>query len=206
MSVRKQRKEIIRERIKNGALIEFKEKGYSKASMRNIAKNCDMPLSSIYRHFESKEEIFREVVKPSLQGTDRLISFFLQPVLDGKRLDDAYLGELIAELRKFIEHDYHFSIAAIASQHEEIFKKRQMEIFEKEKKLILHICRFYLGKKVTLTRADSILLDVLAKTMISLVNELIAHFEKSKQYNIVLKKAIIEYFSVIFNFAENLGN
>ncbi len=40
----------------------FLEQGYHGTSMRQIAQNSDIALGGIYNHFESKEQIFTEVI------------------------------------------------------------------------------------------------------------------------------------------------
>ncbi len=40
--------------------------GYENTSMRMIANNFNMPVSSLYRYFESKEEMLDKVLKPVL--------------------------------------------------------------------------------------------------------------------------------------------
>jgi len=46
-----------REKIINTAIILFSDKGYSKTSVRDIAKEVGIKPASLYSHFESKEEI-----------------------------------------------------------------------------------------------------------------------------------------------------
>lgn len=61
-------KENVRQRIINSALIEFKQNGYSNASIRNIAENSNISLGNIYRYFENKRSIFLSIVNPFLEG------------------------------------------------------------------------------------------------------------------------------------------
>ncbi len=43
---------------------EFINKGYDDTSLRDIAKKCHISPTAIYRHFENKEDIFNELIKP----------------------------------------------------------------------------------------------------------------------------------------------
>ncbi|MCR4897603.1 MAG: TetR/AcrR family transcriptional regulator [Acholeplasmatales bacterium] len=43
---------------------EFIKKGYDDTSLRDIAKKCHISPTAIYRHFENKEDIFNEIIKP----------------------------------------------------------------------------------------------------------------------------------------------
>ena len=39
------------------------QQGYAATSMRQIAENANLALGSIYNHFPSKEDVFREIVQ-----------------------------------------------------------------------------------------------------------------------------------------------
>lgn len=56
-------KEELRVKILESATDEFYEKGYSKASMRTIAKHSGITVGNIYRYFDGKEALFDAVVK-----------------------------------------------------------------------------------------------------------------------------------------------
>ena len=43
-----------------------KEHGFERASVRVIAKNAGVTPGAIYKHFKSKEDIFRAIVIPTL--------------------------------------------------------------------------------------------------------------------------------------------
>lgn len=59
-------KEDIRGRILTIARQQFEKKGYSKTSMREIAELSSVGVGNIYNYFTSKDELFREVVRPVL--------------------------------------------------------------------------------------------------------------------------------------------
>lgn len=63
----------IRKIILEVAKVEFFEKGYKNASMRNIAKNTGVCLSNIYNYFKNKDEILEDVLKPLLQAFDIML-------------------------------------------------------------------------------------------------------------------------------------
>lgn len=68
----------IRRRIKEAARKEFEEKGFQKSSMRSIAKNSGISVSNIYNYFQHKDEIFREILKPTVEiidGAMELVEF-----------------------------------------------------------------------------------------------------------------------------------
>ena len=49
---------------------EFMEYGYGNASMRRIGERCGMTAAGLYRHCRDKEDLFREVVTPSVKRID----------------------------------------------------------------------------------------------------------------------------------------
>ena len=66
-------KEGLRIAIINSAKNEFLNNGYENASMRNIAKNANMTVGNLYRYFENKDAIHKEVVGETLAEIDKLI-------------------------------------------------------------------------------------------------------------------------------------
>ena len=60
-------KEATIKRILQSASVEFKKYGFEQASVRTIAKNAGVTPGAIYKHFESKEDIFRAIVNPTLE-------------------------------------------------------------------------------------------------------------------------------------------
>ena len=68
------KKDDIRKEILDVATSEFFEKGYKKASMRNIAQKANVGLSNIYNYYQNKEQILSEVLEPLLNEFDKLLS------------------------------------------------------------------------------------------------------------------------------------
>lgn len=51
-----------KERILNEALIMFANNGYNGTNLRDLASNLGLSKSALYRHYDSKEQIFNELV------------------------------------------------------------------------------------------------------------------------------------------------
>jgi AcrR family transcriptional regulator len=66
-------KDEIRNSIHRSALAEFKEKGFRKSSMREIAKRAGITAGNLYRYFGSKEDLFYAVVSPAFGRIVKLI-------------------------------------------------------------------------------------------------------------------------------------
>jgi len=68
-------KDKIKDSICHAALDEFSEKGYEKASMREIAAKAGITAGNMYRYFKSKEDLFGEVLSPAHEKVLNLISY-----------------------------------------------------------------------------------------------------------------------------------
>lgn len=61
-------KKEIRERILSAAVEEFKQHGFSDASIRNIANNAEISLGNIYRYFANKEALYFAIINPFMDS------------------------------------------------------------------------------------------------------------------------------------------
>ncbi len=66
-------KEQIDKKIVAAARTEFIAMGFKNASMRTIAKNADVPLSSIYSYYKSKNELYLTILAPVISYLDAFI-------------------------------------------------------------------------------------------------------------------------------------
>ncbi len=60
------KKEEVKKKIMDAALVEFLEHGFEKASLRKIAAAADTTNANIYNYFKNKDELFCTIVKPGL--------------------------------------------------------------------------------------------------------------------------------------------
>ena len=56
-----------REKLLASARQEFLEKGYMQASLRSICKNAGVTTGALYFFFHDKEDLFMQLVEPTLQ-------------------------------------------------------------------------------------------------------------------------------------------
>ena len=66
-------KDDIQKDILKAAEKVFLQKGFQKASMREIAQEAQVSLSNIYNYFKNKDEIFRTVVRPVISAFERML-------------------------------------------------------------------------------------------------------------------------------------
>ncbi len=67
------KKEKIKKRIENAAREDFLEYGFTKTSMRNIAKKARVSTSNIYNYFKSKDYLFSSLIDPVYNRTKKLL-------------------------------------------------------------------------------------------------------------------------------------
>ncbi|MDD4210983.1 MAG: TetR/AcrR family transcriptional regulator [Clostridia bacterium] len=67
------KKEEIRQNILNCAMAEFKEEGYLKASILKIAKKAKVSVGNLYRYFKSKQDLFEQIVKNTVEELPEVI-------------------------------------------------------------------------------------------------------------------------------------
>jgi AcrR family transcriptional regulator len=87
-------KDDVRTRILDGALAVFARDGFESATMAGIAKAAGVGAASIYRYYESKDELFAAVITPELTKRfetllDRRVSALARNALRGESVDDA---------------------------------------------------------------------------------------------------------------------
>lgn len=70
MSARDEQKEQRRQLIISKALELFAKKGYSDTKIDDIAKAADMSVGLMFHYFESKEQLYEELVKMGAEGTN----------------------------------------------------------------------------------------------------------------------------------------
>lgn len=80
----------IRKIILDEARKAFKERGFLKTSMRNIAKRVEISAGNIYNYFASKDELFRAVVQP-------VIYSFYQMLDEHHGLKSSSMLEMLSE-------------------------------------------------------------------------------------------------------------
>jgi TetR/AcrR family transcriptional regulator len=67
MSRREREKERHRSEILNAACQVFSAKGFQNATIADVSKASEFSIASIYKHFESKEDIYHSLIEDTLQ-------------------------------------------------------------------------------------------------------------------------------------------
>lgn len=100
--------EGVYERLLECAEQEFLEKGYTEASLRNIAANADTSTNSIYVRFKNKEGLFTAIVEPVV---NKLMETFInvQETFHGldKETQSRQMGQYAeGEMDKMLDYMY----------------------------------------------------------------------------------------------------
>ncbi len=91
-----------KERILAAALEMFSQKGYAGTNIRELAGSLGMGKSSMYRHFESKEEIWNTLL-------DRMIAYYTARFGSGEHLPPVpdSLDGLVAMTMRMVDFTVH---------------------------------------------------------------------------------------------------
>jgi AcrR family transcriptional regulator len=93
-----------RERILDSAAKVFAQYGYRLASMELVAQECGLSRQALYHHFDSKEALFRAVVKAVGAGAlEAERAAAVREERAGKRLADILVAQLEARYRYLLD-------------------------------------------------------------------------------------------------------
>lgn len=131
---------------------EFLEKGYNKASLRNICAKAGMTTGALYFFFSNKEDLYESIVNPPIEELKRMIiehykedSEFLanQDSLDMGNIDHSDIAEMIV---KHIYKNYDSFILLLSGSKEDALDKEIdefVELIEKSTILMVKDSKYY---------------------------------------------------------------
>jgi AcrR family transcriptional regulator len=91
-------KDEMRKRIYEAATKEFAAKGFSKASMRNIAADAGMTVGNLYRYFKDKEALFYSIIGPAYESLMELVNVSIE--LADQNFDTSFFEYLSKQIIK----------------------------------------------------------------------------------------------------------
>jgi len=117
--------ESLRKRISQAAQELFLEQGLEGVSMRKVAKMAGVSAPAIYRHYENKDDLLREIIDEGLQ----ILETYLEPALEEptplerlNRLADRFLDFAI-EQPKYFEFAFMIPSRSISDVRTELAEK-----------------------------------------------------------------------------------
>ncbi|AZH28185.1 MULTISPECIES: TetR/AcrR family transcriptional regulator [Paenibacillus] len=97
---------LIKEKIVQSAIRLFMEKGYRATSIQDIADDCSIAKGSLYKFFESKEELFVSILKQRQQYMMDEVERIREMALPRR---ETYLAEIMGLFQFFGRHGYYIS-------------------------------------------------------------------------------------------------
>ncbi len=88
----------VRQRLIEVGRSEFLEKGYIKASMRNISSSAQVTTGAIYFFFQSKERFFREILEETAMEWKKYLQQYSESEINGSKTSAENDRELITFL------------------------------------------------------------------------------------------------------------
>ncbi len=91
---------MTRKKILTAAQSVFTEQGYTKASMRNIAREAGTSVGGLYLHFRNKEELYLTLMRDRMKKLTKLTDEALSKVDDPTQALKAFISIGIEYARK----------------------------------------------------------------------------------------------------------
>jgi len=105
LSRREIEKQRHKEEMLGAALRLFSEKGFHNVSMQEIAEESEFGVGTLYNFFESKEQLFVELMKAGIEKVGQS----LIPILDSNQEEKKKLSEFIRAHVDIIESNIEFT-------------------------------------------------------------------------------------------------
>jgi TetR/AcrR family transcriptional repressor of nem operon len=90
-------KEDTRRKILRAASREFREKGVRATTVPGVMESAGMTVGGFYKHFDSKEDLFRQALTEAVSGTSRLMQMVPEDLTGDawkRAIADVYLSEM----------------------------------------------------------------------------------------------------------------
>jgi len=184
-------KDEVRNNISEKALQEFREKGYTGASIRNIAKKSDTSVGNIYKYFSGKDDIYENLIGSVYSKVMSCIDQFSQVELD-ENAEKVFYG-LMGNIMDLVEDN--------SEELSILFNKSEGSKYENCKNTFIDFITD------TVTRMMNYKLGLEGKSMqdsfkiyllsCSLVNS-ISIILSEKKDSVVIKKQILDMIDILF--------
>jgi len=173
------RKEEITAKIQNAAIKEFVKKGFTPASMENIAKIAEVSKRTLYKYYPNKDAIF-----------DSIISFILESFAKFTKITYSKEKEIEEQLESIINAKVEL---LTSEKYTQISKMVLSELLKSKKLNEAHLIQLNESEQRFVTWIEDAKSD--GKIVSTLESEIIAN-----QFHSILKGQI--FYPVIFGFCE----
>lgn len=193
-------KDEIRNNIAEKALIEFKQKGYTGASIRTISKNSGTSVGNMYKYFQSKEDLYEALIGSVYNQVMNQIAQFSKVELNEKAENIFY--ELMENILEIVdENSTELSILLNKSEGSK-YENCKITFIDLITNLVTEMISYELSLKGKHLK-DNFILHLLSYNLV----ESIALILISKDDSVEIKKLIIIIIEIFYgNIAEKLDS
>ena len=167
--------------VVNAALALFMKNGIKATTTRDIATRAGVSEGTIYRHFESKDELARIIFEQNIDAFWRFLRQYLQNTKDADQLLRSYIRGYFEFSRRY-QRRYSFVIAAHQTELKKLTRKKM-----KPMRMLIKILR--LGQSQGIFRQSN--LNLTAAMIIGILNQTIFYL-KDGQIIVNYEKVIQE--------------
>lgn len=175
-----------RKRLQESARIEFLEKGFMKASLRNICKNAGVTTGALYFFFKDKNDLFASLVEEPLQKVINIMQEHYQSeknemdtesILHGNSSKDLECANQILHVMYAYREEFLLLITkAQGSEFEQVFDKIVV-LGEQHYRTLFDAAAKYLKKKPM----PDVTVHYLAHSQTEVFTYLITHVETEEE-------------------------
>ncbi len=172
---------------------EFLEKGYNKASLRNICAKAGVTTGALYFFFNNKEDLFDSIINPPLEELKRMITEHYKEdrefmgnmnSLDFGDLDHSDIAEMIV---KCIYKNYDSFVLLLSGSKEDAFDQiidEFVDLIEKSTVLMVKDSNFY--------TYDPFMTHWMAHTTVDSISQVVMH-ERDEEIALKRIQSIMNY-------------
>ncbi|PID27006.1 MAG: hypothetical protein CR982_07460 [Candidatus Cloacimonadota bacterium] len=183
------KKEKVKQFILEAARSEFLEKGFEKASLRNIAQKANATKGNIYIYFKSKDDLFSHLIKPAediiMHSFDESNKNILRSIKTNEKGTLQPLEDSINETRDWCnaimkEYDsFKLLFFSAGGSSKENFKEKLIQLYTKKSEYYYSV----LGENRPefRTKVSEMFIHTMAGTFVTMIEELILHNPNEKE-------------------------
>ena len=175
-----------RKKLLESARKEFKEKGYHKASLRNICKNAGVTTGALYFFFKDKDDLFASLVKKPLEEIYQLIEVHYkqerEDVKDGSILvkDFTLDFELAYQLLDIIYEQRDDFLLLLTESEETSAQKKLDEIIERTEEHY-RLLSDALAEQMNQPQIEEVVLHWIAHHILDIFIYMVTHIEEKEE-------------------------
>jgi len=195
------KKEEVKDEIDRAAVRVFLEKGYRRASMKEIARIAETSVSNMYNYYSGKLDLFTALVQPVLGSIHRLLDSLIEQEeelsLTEKSSREEFERLLIGTLSEFLGFRREPLLL--------LFDKSQGTPFESSRdEMIQFVEKHFIDSLPQHQRTGEILLlmHILASNFMEGLLEIVRHSRNDAERRIVLRGLVQYHINGIYPFFE----